>query len=1478
VTLQRRIRARPFDGAIPDELNRASGGETAHTMTIGKRLIVLLAVPLVGLLALGILARIQLSKIEERSRFVAESQLASVAVLGNISQRFAEIRINLRSFLLSDDQSHRVAARAAFDEDDQALSQLLQQFGDSFVTDERNRRLFGDFRQLSQQYIAEARQVMALAEAGRRDEALTDFNRTIVPIGFNLSKVSSDWIEYNRELGSRAERAVLDAIDKARSQIIAADLIAFLVTGLLGFLTFRRLVTPIQALERSVDDIAKGDYSKSVPFTQGTDETGGLARSIEVLKRGAAAIDEQRWIKSHASAILAELQATNSREQFGQRLLSGLMPLLGGGVGGFYVFDEPSGRLERKAAYGLADAQGCGSFTLGEGLIGQCARDRKPVTLTNLPPDYLRIASGLGAATPVHALASPLLSKETLLGVIEMATFHAFDSRESALLAELMPMVAMSFEVLQRGLRTKEQGEQLQISEERTRLILDSTDEGIYGMSPDGYITFVNAAACRMLGYAPEEMIDQQAHPLIHHHRPDGSAYPVEECPMRLACRSGEARRVDDEFLWRKNGEGFPVEYGTIPIMKDGAILGAVVSFTDITERKEAEQRLRETERFFRSVLELAPDGLMVVDANGTIRLANARSEELFGYTRDQLVGQPVEMLVPRDVRPGHAALREAFQRSPVAREMGPDRELQGLRQDGSEFPIEIGLSPLPARGVEQTQIAVSIRDVTERKAQEHALKAAKAKAEEATETKSMFLANMSHEIRTPMNAILNMTGLALEADLPAKPQQFISVAHSSARNLLGILNDILDFSKIEADRLELENAPFSLRDVLEEVTETFRSVVIQKHVELITHTLPTVPDRVRGDALRFRQVVTNLISNAFKFTETGEVLVKVETASDADEAAPQGEVRLRVSVIDTGIGISPEQQERLFQSFTQADSSTTRKYGGTGLGLVISRRLARLMGGDLSVESTPGKGSTFVFTARLVVEPQAEATPRVAPANVTERPVLIVEDTESSRDLLETLLRGWSIPPISVASAEEGLALLERHNRKGGSNPFGLVVLDWMLPGMNGLEAAERIRAREDTRVLPIVLISAYAGKEEEARCAELGVNVFLPKPITASSLFDAVVQAQGARVHVARRALDAPLEREFDARVLLAEDNEANQMVAVEILSRLGLELDVAANGREAIDMVAAAPDRYAAVLMDVQMPEMDGLEATRELRNNKYTLPIIAMTANAMKADLDACLAAGMDDHVTKPIERKALLDTLRRWLPPRKDASKDVDIAIARAASASPSAAPVRRDVPTLEGIDIAGSLHRLGLEFESLKRMLIRFGDGLGPMLDPLRTAVRAADYPAVARHAHGIAGASGNLGADDLRETAKALERAGNERAGSVAPLAAELERRAAVVLRSIDTLRMISASPIPQTEPLSVPKEARPALQRLHAALGDFDLSAASSALADLNRVATAGNINELVRLRNHVDSYEYDEARTLVTRLLEQIGRKVS
>ena len=339
-------------------------------MTIGKRLIALLAVPLIGLLALGILARVQLSTIEKRSRFVAESQLASVAVLGNISRHFAEIRVNLRSFLLATDQPHQSAALKAFDEDDRELTQFLQQFSDSFVTDAHNRRLLDDFRTLRQQYMQEARQAMALAQSGRHDAARAYLETTISPLGVSLGNATTDWIDYNRDIGSRAAQGALDAIDRTQTLIITADVLALLLTGLLGVVTFRRLVNPIQALERSVKTIAAGNYAESVPFTGASDETGSLARSIEVLKQGAGAIDDQRWVKSHASTVVGELQGASSLDEFGHRLLASLVPLLGGGVAAFYVFDETSSQLRRTGAYGLAaGAETAATAGLGEGLV-----------------------------------------------------------------------------------------------------------------------------------------------------------------------------------------------------------------------------------------------------------------------------------------------------------------------------------------------------------------------------------------------------------------------------------------------------------------------------------------------------------------------------------------------------------------------------------------------------------------------------------------------------------------------------------------------------------------------------------------------------------------------------------------------------------------------------------------------------------------------------------------------------------------------------------------------------------------------------------------------------------------------------------------------------------------------------------------------------------------------------------------------------
>jgi two-component system sensor histidine kinase/response regulator len=497
---------------------------------------------------------------------------------------------------------------------------------------------------------------------------------------------------------------------------------------------------------------------------------------------------------------------------------------------------------------------------------------------------------------------------------------------------------------------------------------------------------------------------------------------------------------------------------------------------------------------------------------------------------------------------------------------------------------------------------------------------------------------------------------------------------------------------------------------------------------------------------------------------------------------------------------------------------------------------------------------------------------------------VLVVEDNETSRELLEMFLAGWSIPAVAVASAEEGLALVERRNVSGSPDAFGLVVLDWMLPGMNGLDMAARIRAREQTRALPIVLTSAYAGKEEEARASELDVNVFLPKPITASSLLNAIVEAEGHRVHSARRRLDVELENQFGGvRALLAEDNEANQMVATELLSRLGIELDIAGTGREAVEMARANPGRYAGILMDMQMPEMDGLEATRVLRADPVfrEVPIIAMTANAMKADLDACLAAGMNDHIIKPIERKALVATLGRWFPKAPATAQEQQAAGSRqrAVRATPAGGAEQTPVPgegapSLDGINVDGALERLGLGFDSLKKMLLRFADGQGRTVDDLRAAVGAGDAASSARHAHALAGAAGNLGADALREAAKALETAARDGRGGWADLFATVEERAAIVFRSIGTLRSMQAAEATPSQAVIVdPGRLRDALGCLQAALGASDPAATEQVLAGLGAGIPSALVEDVKRIRALADEYQFDEAGVIVTRLLDSI-----
>ncbi|MFM8980813.1 MAG: response regulator [Planctomycetia bacterium] len=749
----------------------------------------------------------------------------------------------------------------------------------------------------------------------------------------------------------------------------------------------------------------------------------------------------------------------------------------------------------------------------------------------------------------------------------------------------------------------------------------------------------------------------------------------------------------------------------------------------------------------------------------------------------------------------------------------------------------------------------------------------ARQQAEAASRAKGTFLAAMSHEIRTPMNAVINMLGLALEGELAPRQQQYLSVAHDAARSLLGVLNDVLDFSKIEADRLELERAPFRLREVLDEVTEIFRAKVVEKHVELVVHVAAGVPEGLVGDALRLRQVLTNLVSNAFKFTEHGEVAVRVVRLPSQPGAVPGG-VPLLFTVRDTGVGIPHEQQGRLFQAFSQADSSTSRRYGGTGLGLVISRRLARLMGGELSFESQPGVGTTFSFTALLDAGEVQAGMDRSVPEGLRSRPALVVEDSATSRELVEAFMSAWGVPCVAVATAEEGLAQVGQREREPHLPPFGFAVIDWRLPGMSGIEATRRLRARASTRQLPVVMVSAYAGKDEEAQIKAAGVNAFVPKPLTASTLLDGVLSALGAAPRqVARRGPQA-LEREFGGqRVLLAEDNEANRMVATELLTRLGLELDIAVNGREAVERVLAARERYAAVLMDMQMPEMDGLQATRRLRGDfpRGTLTILAMTANAMKQDLDACLEAGMDDTITKPIDRTQLVRTLRRWLPAAAAAPHAGSPASmpAPATHAPASAAMAPGDLPAVDGIDVAEALARTGFTLDALSTLWQHFALSQGEEDAHLAAALAAGDARTLQERAHALGGSAASLGMGPLWKACRALEGAAREGRTGLAPRVEQVRAELARVLAALAARAPAALARAPSQGP-GDPAVLASALARLAPALEAFDLTGAGEALAEALRGAGDGlHAASVAALREQVERYDYEAASGALRRL---------
>ena len=1348
-------------------------------MTIARRLIVLLAVPLLILFGIGVFTRDQLVRIEERTRFVAESRVAALARLGDISRRFTELRVHLRSHLLATDAAKRTAARAAFDVDRAELSRLLADYADTRSTSDQGRRLLNDFRTGSQQWIDSAEQAMTLADAGRQDEATALlFGPSIAGLGAKVTQIAIEWITYNEDIAMGAGKAAVIAIESSRRSLLAAIALALAFSGLLGLLTFRRIVRPIQALEASVKTIAAGDYAKAVPFTGATDETGGLARSIDVLKSGAKATEGQRWVKANVSLLTTALQGATSVDQFGERLVSALVPMLGGGLAGFYVFDQKDGRLHRIAGYGLpAGAGSADTFGVGEGLVGQCARDRKAIALSNLPPGYLRIASGLGEAAPAQVVALPLALLETLLGVLEVASFSPFTPKEQGLLDEALPVVAMTLEVLQRNLRMQE-----------------------------------------LLGETQEQA-------------------------RRLEEQTGKLTRSQVELLSQKEE--------------------LLAQQDELTTQRE---RLRETERFFRSVLELAPDGLMVVDGHGVIQLANAQCEQLFGYTRQELVGQPVEMLVPTELRARHPALRAAFHQNPAPRAMGSGRELCGVRKDGSLFPLEIGLSPLPDRAGEAAQVAVSIRDITERREHESALKQAKAKAEEATEMKSMFLANMSHEIRTPMNAIIGLSYLALKTPLSPKQRDYVSKVHNAGTSLLAIINDILDFSKIEAGKLDIEVADFEVDDVIGSVVTVTGQKAHDKGLEFLADVSPAIPEQLRGDPLRLAQVLTNLVNNAVKFTERGEIRLKIEQLERTGD-----KLQLKFSVRDTGIGMTPEQSAKLFQAFSQADMSTTRKHGGTGLGLTISRRLVELMGGEIWLESVAGVGSTFAFTVWLEVG-HVEAR-RIVPGRLQNLRILVVDDNAAAREILVESLKSLAECADAVTSGAEAIAAIRERD---ADQPYDAVFMDWRMPGMDGLEAARLIKNDASLRKPPAIIMVTAFGREEVREEAEaLHLAGFLVKPVTKSMLVDSLVQAFATEAatgtSVSATAEQAPMVL-FGARILLAEDNTINQQIAIELLEGAGATVHVANNGREAVEALLRVPypPPFDVVLMDLQMPEMDGYQATAQIRADSRftTFPIVAMTAHATFEERTRCLAAGMNDHVSKPIHPNVLFSTVARYYRPPP-------VVVAPAPLAQMANIPAAADgMPIIDGVDTAEGLARVGGNRTLYLKLLRQFVDDEGDAAGRLRQQLADGHRAEAERAAHTVKGVAGSLGAREVQAAAGDVERAVKHGTPSIDPLVDRLARALSALVTSARSTLGEPPATSSAAQPSADPMLIREAVTRMIRCLGDFDPAAVEWLDADRAAFRALFDPPALARFEHCIRVYAFADAQLLLDQAVQARG----
>ena len=1662
-------------------------------MKIAKKLFAQVLLPTLALAMLGWQIWIQTRRIESESRFLVENVAASLSVQAHLGHELMALHTGLEEVLNGPERPEaQLAARDAFRTARANLDRLVARYDRELVVDESEAVYLRDFRTKAEGWIASAEGVMDLSLSGERVLPRPEAHALLHPVLAAVRDSLDEWVGYNDRLAASRQVAAENSLEHARVYLLSSvGLLGVLLTWL-GVVITTQVVRPILRLRSSVEAIAGGAYSEEVPFKAKNDETGDLARSIDVLKQSAAETDRQRWVKDRLAMVITAVQQARTLDDFGRHLLARLIPEVGASGGLFLVCGALHKAPRVLAHQGLPAGAKPGVTALAylcggtRGAVDGTDEDAKELGFTDADhqPRFIR--------------AIPFKSQGEVFAVLQLVSDRVFQGREAGLLEEVGQVGALALESLEHLATAQAQTEQLQLEQQRLadteswfRQVVESAPEGLLVTDNEGRIVFSNHQAERIFGYGQGELKGVTVEDLLpeagrERHRRARTARVAADPAGAVASFTGNARRKDGSLV--------PIETEVSRLSEVAGRPGSVcVSVRDITARVEVEAEMRK----LTGAINQSSSSIVITDVDGNIEYVNPHFTETSGYTLAESRGQNSRFLksglTPASVYTelwaavagGRVWRGELHNRkkngtlyiehaviSPVVDPTGrithyvaikdditerKERELQILfnrfvvenagpmwwidpqtfatvyanraaldhlghreadfaalpiadwdtqfsaenlaellsviriasrpvrqetrhrRRDGSL--VDVDQSAFLARNGERELLILTVIDITDRKRAEESLRTERARlqeifdlapvgvgisvdgvirfanpriselanfrlgrpaseayvnpedrqrlvarlasdgvvrdfevkmhsgdgsgidrdvlatylttvfegkpavlgwltdisaikraeadiikardmAEEATRAKSEFLANMSHEIRTPMNAIIGMTDLALRTNLDSRQRGYIEKVGRAADNLLGIINDILDFSKIEAGRVTMEQVEFRLEDVFENLAAMVGLKAEEKGLEVLFRIDPRLDTLIEGDPLRLGQILLNLTSNAIKFTAKGEVVVGVEAA-----AGVGGEgVELHFWVRDTGIGLTPEQLGRLFTAFSQADASTTRRFGGTGLGLVICKRLVELMHGRLWVESTAGQGSTFHFQVRLG-RPRSPASPRrmLRADEFAGVRMLVVDDNPAARDILTSMGRSFG---LEVDEADEGdVALVKIAQAEAAGRPYVVTLMDWKMPRLDGVSCVQRLNERGGNSRPVVIMVTAFGRDEAKAQAAEAGVTLhgILAKPVTPSTLLEAIGDAMGRDIEIRKTAgsassvLPPSAPSLAGARVLLVEDNDLNQELAMELLHEAGLHVVMVDNGRKAVELLQRDPS-FDGVLMDCQMPEMDGYEATRVLRRDARfaSLPILAMTANVMDGDREKALEAGMNDHIAKPLNVTRMFATMAKWIHP---AAKP-----ASAAGLVSSPAPDPRSVSAspfgqLPGIDAQVGLGITLGKPALFRRILQKFWEINGDFGTRFSAAQAAADSVLATRLAHTLKGTAGNIGAHALHAAAAHLEQACREaNPSSIERAFSETKGALATVMAGLDPLFHME---IKLAAPVAFDRgRALADLDRLLVLLRANDPAATELASSLAIQLGSGPHAPVALTLAEAVARYEFDEA----------------